>query len=472
MNTHQPQQRRKSTVWLVAIMGTASLMLLTLLLPRTVDHGRRRPNGEMSVIYHEDMSANRTRSVSPPMARPKPAATPEETVAEKVSQFGRSRREITYGLARKHGVEVSAEVERFFDAVQAGNWEQIEALFTSLQRQHQRKPSVQEVDAVWPAILDAFGAAEAGHDWPAKKLLEYGNAIMGTLRPDMVYVGGTDPGRWIPALMNTSEGEQHIVITQNGLADSKYLEYVQFLYGDRFGALDPEEATAAQKEYLRDARKRLEHDQQFPDEPRQVRPGEDVRITTEKLQQGFADGDIQAAGQTSIMAVNEILLNKLLQKNPDLSFALEESFPMKSVNAEASPIGPIMELRAEGENALTQERAAQAVEYWRDETKRLMADPEFKDSDYAKKSYSKLVSSQGGVLVQHGFLAEAEEAFRYANELCPYSPEAVFRYVSLLVDQNRIDEAARVVSDASKSDPKSDQFRDLAAQLGKRKTSY
>ena len=131
-----------------------------------------------------------------------------------------------------------------------------------------------------------------------------------------------------------------------------------------------------------------------------------------------------------------------------------------------------MELRAEGENALTQERAAQAVEYWRDETKRLMADPEFKDSDYAKKSYSKLVSSQGGVLVQHGFLAEAEEAFRYANELCPYSPEAVFRYVSLLVDQNRIDEAARVVSDASKSDPKSDQFRDLAAQLGKRKTSY
>ena len=71
--------------------------------------------------------------------------------------------------------------------------------------------------------------------------------------------------------------------------------------------------------------------------------------------------------------------------------------------------------------------------------------------------------------MQHGFLAEAEEAFRYANELCPYSPEAVFQYVNLLVDQNRIDEAARVVSTASKSDPKSNQFRDLAAELGKMK---
>ena len=172
------------------------------------------------------------------------------------------------------------------------------------------------------------------------------------------------------------------------------------------------------------------------------------------------------------MAVNEMLLNTLLQKNPDLSFALEESFPMKSVNAEASPIGPIMQLRAEGENALTQERAAQSVDYWREETKRLMADPEFADSDYAKKSYSKLVSSQGGVLVQHGFLAEAEEAFRYANELCPYSPEAVFQYVNLLVDQNRIDEAARVANDAINSDPNSPnnkQFRNLAAELGKMK---
>jgi hypothetical protein len=47
---------------------------------------------------------------------------------------------------------------------------------------------------------------------PAQKLLDYGNAVLGALRPGMVYVGGTDPGRWIPTLLNeTSESERHIV---------------------------------------------------------------------------------------------------------------------------------------------------------------------------------------------------------------------------------------------------------------------
>ena len=137
---------------------------------------------------------------------------------------------------------------------------------------------------------------EEAHFWPAQKLLDYGNAIMETLKPDTVYVGGTDPGRWIPALMNTSDAERHIVITQNGLADEKYAEYVQFLYGDRFAALTPEDSAAAQKAYLQDARKRLEANQ--------LRPGEDVRLKggkpEGKLWTGFGDGEVQASGQVSV----------------------------------------------------------------------------------------------------------------------------------------------------------------------------
>ena len=98
-----------------------------------------------------------------------------------------------------------------------------------------------------------------------------------------------------------------------------------------------------------------------------------------------------------------------------------------------------------------------------------MADPEFTESDYAKKAYSKLVSSQGGLLVERNFPAEAEEAFRFANELCPYSPEAVFRYVNLLVGQERFDEAMRVADNALNADPKYQQFRDLRSELTKLK---
>jgi len=81
---------------------------------------------------------------------------------------------------------------------------------------------------------------------PPEKLLDYGNAILESLRPGMVYVGGTDPGRWIPTLLNeTSEGERHIVLTQNALADATYLDYVNFLYGDRLTALSSDDSKRA-----------------------------------------------------------------------------------------------------------------------------------------------------------------------------------------------------------------------------------
>ena len=35
--------------------------------------------------------------------------------------------------------------------------------------------------------------------------MDYGNAILGSLRPGMVYVGGTDDGRFVPELMNEPE---------------------------------------------------------------------------------------------------------------------------------------------------------------------------------------------------------------------------------------------------------------------------
>ena len=57
-----------------------------------------------------------------------------------------------------------------------------------------------EVAQLWAPIIDAYGVAEQVHIWPAQKLLDMGNAVLSQLRPGMVYVGGTDDGRWVPAL--------------------------------------------------------------------------------------------------------------------------------------------------------------------------------------------------------------------------------------------------------------------------------
>ena len=60
-----------------------------------------------------------------------------------------------------------------------------------------------------------------------------------------------------------------------------------------------------------------------------------------------------------------------------------------------------------------------------------------------------------------------EQAFRIANEICPASSEAVFRYVNMLVDQQRFQEAVQVAENAFNAAPEKKQFGDLVEQLKK-----
>jgi hypothetical protein len=264
-------------------------------------------------------------------------------------------------------------------------------------------------------------------------------------------------------LNDTRDGERHIVLTQNALADKGYLDYVAFQYGDRFAALSHVDSERAFAEYMADAQKRFEHDRQFPNEPRQVRPGEDLRMV---------DGKFEVSGQVSVMAINEKLFQMLLGKNPELSFAMEESFPFKSVLAEAWPLGPIMEVGSRDEqHAFTPEHAAATVDYWRHATGQLLNDSEAQASDAVRKSYSKLLSSQAGLFLEQKHAAEAEQLLRLANEVCPYSPEAVFRYVNFLVEQNRLNETLPVVQNALRADPNYQPFRDLQIELNRLRQS-
>jgi hypothetical protein len=398
-----------------------------------------------------------------PGARAGRGRSAEEIVSAKVVQFARSRREFVYAIGRRAKKEVPKEVEEFFDALERGNWGEIEALFKGFAKrsgQYEGSTHSPELDEFWPAMLDAYGAAEQAHDWPAQKLLDYGNAVLDSLRPGMVYMGGTDPGRWIPSLMNdTSDGERHIVVTQNALADKRYLDYLEFQYGDRFATLTPSDSDRAFADYIADARKRFEHDQEFPNEPKQVRPGENV---------GMVDGKFQVSGQVSVMDINERLFRMLMEKNPGLPFAMEESFPFKSVLADATPLGPIMEVKTGNtQTTLTPERAAETVDYWRNTTGQLLNDPDAQSSAEVRKTYSKLLSSQAGMFLEQQHPGEAETLFRMAYEVCPYSPEAVYRYCNLLIAQNRVNETLPVVQGALRAEPNNEQFRNLEAELNR-----
>ena len=453
-------------VWLV-VAGCALVVFIGLLSPRERDNpstgtGSQMTSGQGTTTGTELRYAReRTRrSFSVPI----PERTAEEIVAGKVVQFGRSRGELVRAAGRRAQKDVPPEVEKFFDALESGNWEEIEKHWKALSRQsgqYEGSTHSPELDPFWPAVLDAYGVAEQAHDWPAQKLLDYGNAILDSLRPGMVYLGGTDPGRWIPELLNeTSGGEPHIIVTQNAFADGRYLDFMNTLYGDRMATLTNEDSKRAFDEYIADAQKRLEHDQQFPDEPKQLRPGENVSVV---------DGKVQVSGQVAVMTINETMFQMLLAKNPDLTFALEQSFPFKSAYGSATPVGPIMEVRVQDEqNALTRERAAQAVDYWRTTTQQLLTDSQAADASDVRKAYSKLASEQAELLLYRNYTAEAEQTFRLATEMCPSNPEAVFRYANLLVGQSRFEDAIPVVKNALNANPANQHLRDLLEQVQKK----
>jgi hypothetical protein len=339
-------------------------------------------------------------------------------------------------------------VEHFFDAVENSRWDDVDALFKLLKSRNGRdggSPSP-DVAALWSPILETFGVAEQAHIWPAQELLDYGNAILGSLPPGMAYVGGTDPGRFIPTLLNeTSDDEHRIVITQNALADNGYLQYLNLLYADRATTLTADDSQKAFQDYLADAQKRLAHDEQFPDEPKQLLPGENVTSL---------DGKVQVSGQVAVMAINERLLQAFMQSNPDLPMALEESFPLKSTYGAASLIGPITQLRAgDGEQALTPDVAAQSLDYWRDTAQTLLADPNTPDGSDPRKIYSKMADAQANLLADHNYANQAEEAYRLALQIYPGSPEATYGLAGLLDRTGRTQDAAQLLASFQQNYP-------------------
>lgn len=349
-------------------------------------------------------------------------------------------------MARHYKIEVPPEVEAFFTAVASGDWARIDAVFKSLRERIRGDDDLEHLRKLWPAILETYGVVEQAHLWPAQKLLDYGNAALGSLREGMVYIGGSDPGRFIPTLLNeTSDGQRHIVLTQNALADQSYLEYANFLYGDRLGTLSKDESQRAFQDYISDAQKRFQHDRDFPDEPKQVRPGEDLQMI---------DNRFQVSGTVAVMDINERLLRMLMEKNPDVSFAMQESFSFPSTYAGAAPLGPLIELRARDANAaFTPEQAGQSVAYWSDIARMQFGASDAQDGAQSRNAWAHMAAAQGNFLSSQNFGVEAEQIYLLASQLAPAYFEAVGRLARHFDETGRRPEAFALVEDFLSRNP-------------------
>ncbi len=268
----------------------------------------------------------------------------------------------------------------------------------------------------------------------------------------------------------------------------------------------PDDSAQCFNDYLYDAQRRLQHDTEFPNEPRQLKPQEDVHID---------NGRVQVSGQVAVMSINGLLTKVIFDKNPDHEFYVEESFPLDWMYSYLTPFGVIMKINRHPVPELTQDIVDKDHAFWSQFSSRTIGnwitydttvkqvcdwaqqvylhhdftgftgDRRFIRDDDAQKAFSKLRSSIGSSIYQWRsrpqnsripaerarVTKEAEFAFKQAFAYCPYSPEAVFHFMDLLLTQNRIDDAIAILQTCHKLDPYNGQISDWIDQLSHGKSN-
>lgn len=399
-------------------------------------------------------------------------------------------------LADRDRQKTAPEVWPYFEAGIQGDWATATNLWVAMRRRAHQYEGAQpdaSLDKVWSPILETDLAWEEFAHWSQKYVLAYGNDIIKSIPPGSIYFGGTDPGRGLVTAMTEShsKGKPFLTLTQNALADGTYLDYLRATYGSIIEIPTAEDSTKALDEYTADARRRLsEH---------KLRPGEDVQII---------DGKVEVKGQVAVMAINGLLSKTIFDRNPDRECYIEESFPLDWMYPFLSPNGLIMKINRESLSNLPATLVQKDHEYWshylhpilgdwldydtpiaevaefvekvylKHDFSGFTGDPLFIEDTWAQKGFSKLRSGIAGNYawrLQHAktteekreMAKEADLAFRQAYALCPTSPEALFRYTSLLIDSNRLQDARLLVATSLKFDPNNASFKGLERNLRK-----
>ena len=417
-----------------------------------------------------------------------------------LKQFLAAQETQARALAKQDGNKLPPEFDAFYKAAETGDWQDATNLFAQMRKRLDTDSSL--LGSWWSATLDA-----AGVFWtfpPGDKYaIAFGNDIIQSIPAGSIYFGGADPGRFVvTALMESHmDGKPFFMLSQNPLPDETYLHYLRAMYGGKIHTPTDEDAQKSLQDYKTNAQRRLSHDKQFPNEPRQLMPGEEVRLDS--------NGLIQVSGQMAVIGVRELLTKTIFDKNPDCEFYVEESFPLDWMYPYLEPHGLIMKINRQQLPELSDGIVQRDSDYWtkyltpmiggwlkpdttveevaafaekihvKKDLSGFAGDPQFVQSEYWCANFSKLRSSIGGLYAWHARQTKnaaerkrmndaADFAFRQAWALCPYSPEVVFRYVNLLISQNRRTDALLVAETAAKMPEMkgNGQLRALVTELG------
>lgn len=397
-------------------------------------------------------------------------------VKARLQPFAKAKEAQAQSLAAESHTELPPEFGAFFSAVQDADWESISNNYFEIKNLVSTEQSYH--GTWWQPMVETYGAAEQFSLGSEKYSSMFGSNIIQSIPAGSVYFGGTDPGRFIVTAMQKSQidGDPFFTLTQNALADMTYLDYVRSMYGDKIYIPTREDSQKSFNEYFQDAQKRARN--------HQLKPGEDVSVDP-------STGKMQVSGQVAVMEINGLIVKVMFDHETNRDFYIEESFPLDWMAPYLEPHGLIFKVNHKSLDKLPAEDVQRDHDYWTNAVAPMIGnwvnentsvsniatfaekvflqhdlsgfqgDPEFVQNDYANRMFSKLRSSIAGLyawrashsadesekeLMSH----DADFAFRQSWALCPYSPEAVFRYTQFLMGEQRYSDALLVAETAAK----------------------
>ena len=386
----------------------------------------------------------------------------------KVTAFIISKEQQANDIAQKSGFPLPDDYKDFFADAKAGRARDAKRLFHGFYANSygtnlttaQKSPLLQDVLDVSLAY-DAFNRANAD------MVMALGSDLMSSLPANCIYFGGTDAGRGLPTMLCTAPGDPFFVVSQNPLLDSRYRQYLRELYGTHIQIPSTNEFQEIIDTFTTDTQRRWQHDQDFPKEPKQLGPGEAVRIV---------DGKAKLVGPDSLLELDGLLTKAIFDKNPDREFYIQQSYTLDWMYPYLSPHGSILKLNRQPLPAIPADDLTADSAYWSAKLAQLKSNPKFSGDDYVGKFYAELRSDIAGLYAWRAQSAKdsgerqtmfqaAESAYYQALALYPAAPEAAYGLVNVERAQNKLEAALTVAKNALAANPSNEQLKTLVGQV-------
>jgi hypothetical protein len=417
-------------------------------------------------------------------------ATVPEGLEPRLEEFFTEKQAQARSLIKLEKKEGTPEMWEFFTAGENGDWATVAQLYPRLRGGGGRKDP-RLVTMAWQPIIECFYAYDVTSQMEEKYVTDFAQSVLKSMPRGSIYFGGNDAGRWLPTAFSKSDAKADpvFILSQNLLTDGYYLKYLRTMFEERINLPSEETLQATIQEYLDDAQKRQAENK--------LKPGEEI---------GMVDGKLQPRSHIAVMAINAFLAKKIFDTNPDKEFFVVESFPLDWMYPHLTPNGPILKINRKPLIEISDEIVKRDQTYWtrfvngaldkwlaqttsvetvcdfarrafeQKEPAPFKPDDKFVNNAYASRTYSKLRSAvasvylwrarnTGSVSEKKRMLSAADFAFRQAFAMCPSSAEVTYRYISLLVDQKRFQDARRLAQTAQILDASGGSYPALLNEL-------